>query len=56
MIGHRRQAPEQVAHVDQRIEAAALAGGHDGVDDGRTLAGVGMPDEEPVLLVMASSP
>ena len=56
VIGHRWQPPEQIAHVDQRIDAAAPAGNDDRVNDGRALAGVGMPDEEPVFLVMASSP
>jgi hypothetical protein len=56
LFGRRRQAREEVAHVDQRIDAATLAGDHDGVNDGRTLAGVGMSDEKPILRIMASSP
>ena len=56
LIAHRRQAREQVAHVGQRIDAAPLAGDHDRVDDGRTLAGVGMADEEPVLLAHRRGP
>ena len=50
MVGHGRQAGEQVPDVGQGIDAAALAGDDDRVDDGGTLAGLGMSDEEPVFL------
>ena len=56
LVGHRRQAGEHVAQVSRWLDAAALARDDDRVDDRGTLAGIRMTDEEPVLLVMASSP
>ncbi len=53
--GHCRQPGEDVTEVDQRVDLAPLAGDDDRVDDGGTLAGVGMPDKQPVFLFMLSS-
>jgi hypothetical protein len=47
---HGGQAREHVAQVGQRVEAAAAAALHDGVEDGGALAGLRRSDEEPVLL------
>ena len=47
---HARHAREDIAEVSQRVDATALAGDHDRVDDRRALAGIGMAHEEPVLL------
>ena len=49
MVGHLRQAREDIAQVLERIFPVALTRDDDGVDDGRALAGVGVPHEEPVL-------
>src|ERR1017187_7184704 len=48
--GHGGESGEDVPHVGQGIDASALAGYYDRVDDRRTLAGIGMADEEPVFL------
>ena len=47
---HRGQAGEQVSDVGLRIMPVAQAGDDDRVEDGGALAGVGVADEEPVLL------
>ena len=43
------QAREDIAQVGHRVEAPATAGLHDGVEDGRALAGLRRSDEQPVL-------
>jgi hypothetical protein len=43
VVGHRRQTTEQVLEVSERVQAVALAGADDRVDDGRTLAASGWP-------------
>ncbi len=53
LIGQAGQAGEEVAQVGERVLAVALAGDDKGVEDGRALAGVGMPDKQPVLLAEA---
>ena len=40
---------EDVSQVSQRIDATALAGADDRVDDRGAIAGIGMADEEEVL-------
>ena len=45
LVGQAGQAGEEVAQVGERILAVALAGDDQGVEDGRALAGVGMPDK-----------
>ena len=52
--GHGGQAREHVLEVDERIDAEALAGDDDRVDDGGAVASVAMADEQPVFLVMRS--
>lgn len=47
---HRGQAGEQVADIDLRVVPMPEAGDDDRVEDGGALAGVGVADEEPVLL------
>ena len=50
--GHRRQPREHIPEISQRIDAMTAAGDDDRVDDGRAFAGIGVPDEEPVLFLM----
>lgn len=50
LIGHAWQLCEQVIQVSERILAVALTGHDQRVEDGRMLAGIGMADEQPVLL------
>ncbi len=52
-IGHPRQPGEEILQVGQRVLAVALARDDEGIEDGRALAGVGVPDEQPVLLAHA---
>ena len=52
-IGHERQTCEQILQVRQRVLAVALAGDDQRVEDRRTPAGVGVADEQPVLLADA---
>lgn len=47
--GHRGQSCEDVAEVDERVDAPAAAAFDDGVEDGSALAGFGGSYEEPVL-------
>jgi hypothetical protein len=54
--GHGGEPAQDIAQVDQRIDLSPLAGDDDRVDDRGALAGVGVADEEPVFLFMASSP
>ena len=56
LIGHRGEPGEDVAQIGERIFAVPLTRDDDRVDDRRALAGVGVADEEEVLLLMASSP
>jgi hypothetical protein len=55
MIGHPRQAGEDLAEIDVWINASAPAGFDDSVDDCSALTGSRFSNEEPVLLVMHSS-
>ena len=52
--GHGRQTPQDIAQVGERIDAAALAGDHNRVEDSRALAGVGVADKQPVFRFMRS--
>jgi len=54
LVGHAGQAGEHVPHVGQRVDAAALARHDDRVDDRGAVAGVGVTDEQKILLVMRS--
>ncbi len=56
MIGHPRQAGEDIPEVAVRVLAVALAGDDQRVDDGGALAGVGMADEQPVLFADRRGP
>jgi len=49
LIGHPRQAGEHVAQVGERVFAVPLARDNDRENDRRALAGVGVPDKQPVL-------
>ena len=55
LIGHAGQPGQEVAQVGERVLAVALAGDDQRVEDGGTLADVGMPDKQPVLLADAAS-
>jgi hypothetical protein len=55
MVGHVRQAGEDVAQVGVGIEAATTTAFDQSVDDSATLTGAGLPDKQPVFLVMRSS-
>jgi hypothetical protein len=48
-IGGVRQLGEDVAQVSGGIKPAPTAAFDDGVENGATLAGVGLADEQPVL-------
>ena len=48
--GHLRQAREHVAQVGLWVDAAAAAALDEGVEDGSAMAGLGLADEQPVLL------
>ena len=50
LIGHARQVGEDILQVCQRIFAVALARHDQRVEDGRALARIGVPDEQPVFL------
>ena len=50
LVCHARQPGEQVFQVSQRILAVTLTGHDQGVEDRRTLAGLGVTDKQPVLL------
>ena len=52
--GHLRQSREDIADVVEGIDAAALAGDDNRVNDRGAVAGVGMADEQEVFLVMLS--
>ena len=56
VVGHGRQPREHVLQVGVGIEAAALSRDDERVEHGGAVPGLGVADEEPVLLVMASSP
>jgi len=49
-IGHRRQAREHVAKISVRVFAVTTARDDYRVKNRRALAGVGMPDKQPVFL------
>ena len=51
---NRREVGEHVLQVGVGIESAALGGDEERVDHRGAVAGVGVSDEEPVLLVMRS--
>ena len=51
---HRWEPGKDVAKVSERIDAAALAGYDDRVDDRRALASVRVSDKQPIFLVMSS--
>src|SRR5580658_1345355 len=50
MVGHSRQARENVAEIGVWINASAAAGFDNGVDDCSALTGSRFSNEEPVLL------
>ncbi len=49
-VGHRGQAGEHVPEIGERVEDTPPATFDDGVDDRAAHAGLGLADEEPVLL------
>ena len=53
LVGHAWQPGEDVAQVGERVLAVALAGDDQRVEYGGALAGVGVADEQPVLLADA---
>ena len=56
LIGHSRQPGEDVAQVGVRIFSVTQTGDDQRVENGGALARIGMPEEEPVLLVMECIP
>lgn len=50
LVGHRRQPVEDVAQVREGILAVPLTGHDQRVQNGGVLTGVGMADEQPILL------
>lgn len=56
LVGHGREPGEHIFQVDERIDAVALAGDNDRINDRRALARVGMTDEEPVLFAQRRGP
>ena len=56
LIGHPRQTSEDVAQVGMRIFSVTQTGDDQRVENGGALARIGMPEEEPVLLVMECIP
>ena len=55
-VGHRGKPGEHVAQVGVRIDAAAAATLDNGVEDGAALAGIGIAQEQPVLLTESGRP
>ena len=55
-VGHPRQASEDVLHIGQRVFAVTLARDNQRVEDGGALAGIGVPDKQPVLFSDARGP
>src|ERR1035438_1076297 len=53
---HLGQTAEDVTEVNQGIDAAALTGYHDRVDDRGALPGVGVAHEEPIFLPYCGGP
>lgn len=49
-VGHVGQARQDFAQVSIRFDAPAPAAFNDGVEDGAAIPGVGLADEQPVLL------
>lgn len=49
--GHRRQAGEHVPEASVWMVAVTLAGAEERVEYGGAVAGIGMPDEEPVRVL-----
>jgi hypothetical protein len=56
LIGHLGQASQHVTQIRQRVFAVALAGDDNRVNDRTALAGVGMANEQPVLLSDSRGP
>jgi hypothetical protein len=50
------QTREHVPQIGKGIKAATPAAFNQGINDGAALARIRFPDEEPVFLVMTSSP
>lgn len=55
-VGHQRQPGEDILHIGHRIFAVTLARDNQRVEDGGALAGVGVPDKQPVLFSDARGP
>ena len=53
LVGHGRQAFENVLEVEERIPAGTADVLHHGVDDGTAVAGVRAADEQPVARTSA---
>ena len=49
-VGHVGQAGEDFTKISEGIKPATAAAFNDGVDDRADLTGIGVADEEPVLL------
>ena len=54
LVGHARQAHQNVLKVGKRFHAAAAAAFDDRVEDGAAVSGVGLANKEPVLAVIAT--
>ncbi len=53
--GRGGDSREHVLQVVQRVDPMQATAGHEAVQDRRSIPRLGMPDEEPVLLLMRSS-
>ena len=49
-VGGIRQAREDVAQVSIRIDTATTAALHDGIEDGRAVSSLSLPNEQPIFL------
>jgi hypothetical protein len=56
MVGHVGQAREHVLEVSVGINAPAPAAFNEGINDGGPFSGVGLANEEPVLLSQGRGP
>ena len=54
LIGHLWKPGEDISQVGVGVDSFPAAVLNDGVEDGRTLTGLGIAEEQPVFLVMRS--
>ncbi len=54
MVGHVGQAGQHIMEISEGIQPSASAVFNDSINDSAALAGIGVADEQPVLLVIES--